>query len=70
MTSLPKHKPIHIHSFIYYTSLMLLNFFIPKKKIGKTNREDAKDAKKEKEESLGGKWELVADVPPAAVVNQ
>ncbi|MEG4207524.1 hypothetical protein QUA20_26815, partial [Microcoleus sp. Pol7_A1] len=22
----PKHKPIHIHSFIYYTSLMLLNF--------------------------------------------
>ena len=26
MTSLPKHKPIHIHSFIYYTSLMLLNF--------------------------------------------
>ncbi len=27
MTSLPKHKPIHIHSFIYYTSLMLLNFY-------------------------------------------
>ncbi len=26
MTSLPQHKPIHIHSFIYYTSLMLLNF--------------------------------------------
>jgi hypothetical protein len=26
LTSLPKHKPIHIHSFIYYTSLMLLNF--------------------------------------------
>ncbi len=26
MTSLPKHEPIHIHSFIYYTSLMLLNF--------------------------------------------
>ena len=26
MTYLPKHKPIHIHSFIYYTSLMLLNF--------------------------------------------
>ncbi|MEG4634409.1 DUF1345 domain-containing protein, partial [Microcoleus sp. AR_TQ3_B6] len=23
---LPKHKPIHIHSFIYYTLLMLLNF--------------------------------------------
>ena len=27
MTSLPKHKPIHIPSFIYYTSLMLLNFY-------------------------------------------
>jgi Skp family chaperone for outer membrane proteins len=26
LTSLPQHKPIHIHSFIYYTSLMLLNF--------------------------------------------
>jgi len=26
LTYLPKHKPIHIHSFIYYTSLMLLNF--------------------------------------------
>jgi len=26
LTFLPKHKPIHIHSFIYYTSLMLLNF--------------------------------------------
>ena len=26
MTYLPKHKPIHIHSFIDYTSLMLLNF--------------------------------------------
>lgn len=27
MTYLPKHKSIHIHSFIYYTSLMLLNFY-------------------------------------------
>ncbi len=26
MTSLPKHEPIYIHSFTYYTSLMLLNF--------------------------------------------
>ena len=41
-----------------------------RKKIGKTNCEDAKDAKKEKGECLGGKWELVADVPPAAVVKQ
>ena len=79
MTSLPKHEPIHIHSFIYYTSLMLLNFHSLVKRvnqrvvqknqerISEVTQENSTEEKKVSEQKNRGKLIIDATCAPADI---